>query len=60
MQAASLEEALVWTRQAHQLIHDASRELADAQKSGQMTCAEAAKRRLVETVRAATEALAHL
>lgn len=60
LKEASLEEALAWARQGHQRLHDATGALLEAQVSGQWACTEAARRRLVEAVTAAAQALAQL
>ena len=60
LKEAGLEEALAWARQLHERAHAATAALLEAQSSGQWACTEAARRRLVEAVNAAAQALAQL
>jgi len=59
-QQATLEESLAFCRLAHQRAHEATAALTEALNSGQVSITETARRRLVDTVKAATEALAQL
>jgi hypothetical protein len=57
---AQLEEALAFTRQGHQALHDASSSIQEAICSGQASIAESARRELVRACTAAAQALANL
>ena len=59
-QQATIEEALSWARQGHQSLHEASRYLAEALSSGQVSIAESARQELVRACTAAAQALAQL
>ena len=60
LQAAGLDEALSWCRQAHAALHEASRYLAEALSSGQVSIAESARQELVRACTASAQALAQL
>jgi len=60
LQAAGLEESLSWARQGHTALHEASRYLAEALSSGQVSIAESARQELVRAITAAAQSLANL
>jgi hypothetical protein len=51
---------LSWCRQGHQNLHEASRYLAEAISSGQLSITESARQELVRACTAAAQALAQL